>query len=242
MEISRFDYVSPLTSRYLSEDEELMNKIREYRSLDVFFKIKRFVPEIVIPRVCLLEKRFLGIARENESKQVPRRINGRHEGVISIGEIFRNYEERLRNRRERLQKLSLDFNVDEAIRNDIIFDLVSGSVSILGVEASVANDIRQRFRSEIGEYTYVHAFDSNSVIVGSSTMPHKVNPKDFEKVVSFWKNYFPKINITAMGQIVEHEGDSTNEELPYHTFELLCALGYITENFNDSLKSLKVLV
>jgi len=242
MEINRFDCASPLDSRYIPQDKGLCAKIKEYSGLEIFQKLRRVVPEIVIPRISLLEKRLLKIAEENKDKTISKRIDGRCKGEIAVNEVFRGYELRLRNRREGLQKLSLDFDVCEAVKNDIVSDITYYSVSVLSIEANIANDIRHGFRSDIEEYTQSHSLDPYSLNVGSSTMPHKVNPFNYENVVSLWKAYYPLVNTAIMGQIVEHQRDSTNEELPYRTFELLCALSYVTGSLEKSLKGLVVCV
>ncbi|MFX0008907.1 MAG: adenylosuccinate lyase, partial [Candidatus Hermodarchaeota archaeon] len=46
--------------------------------------------------------------------------------------------------------------------------------------------------------------------IGSSTMPHKRNPINFENIKSAWKKFMPYIITIYMSQISEHEGDLTN--------------------------------
>src|SRR5690606_34313753 len=57
--------------------------------------------------------------------------------------------------------------------------------------------------AEVGE-----AFDPDQV--GSSTMPHKRNPWNFEHVKSLWKVMVPRMLTVYMDQISEHQRDLTN--------------------------------
>jgi len=234
----RFHLASPLVSRYIPSDKELEAKIGEYADLDIFSRLKKVVPETVVPRLYSLEAELLGIATQNKDKLIPRRVDGRHVGKTSVGEVFTGYAGRLKERTQQIEKVPLDFqNVDEATRNDRISDLVYFSTSAFSVEANIANDIRHLFRTEIGEVSH-EAFGAERI--GSSTMPHKRNPAEYEQVVSLWKEYLPRAITALLSQITEHQGDSTNEDSPYYTFELLCALSYVTKNLENSLKTLKI--
>ncbi|MGD9497242.1 MAG: adenylosuccinate lyase, partial [Armatimonadota bacterium] len=46
--------------------------------------------------------------------------------------------------------------------------------------------------------------------VGSSTMPHKRNPWNFENVKSMWKQFMPRMITVYADQISEHQRDLTN--------------------------------
>ena len=84
MKISRFDFVSPIDFRYISADEELSHRVREYSNLDIFKKLGRVIPEIVTPRIILLEQSLLSLADENKGKQIPKRIDGRSCELINL--------------------------------------------------------------------------------------------------------------------------------------------------------------
>src|SRR5205823_10935399 len=67
---------------------------------------------------------------------------------------------------------------------EYVADYVYALTSCWGVFANLADDFRHLQRSEIREVRDKKAADPNIAVVGSSTMPHKVNPKDFENVKS----------------------------------------------------------
>ena len=75
-----------------------------------------------------------------------------------------------------------------------------------GILANLADDMRNLQRSEISEVR--EAFDSSQV--GSSTMPHKRNPWNWEHIKSLWKAFVPRVVTFYMDQISEHQRDLTN--------------------------------
>lgn len=75
-----------------------------------------------------------------------------------------------------------------------------------GIMANLADDMRHLQRTEIGEIG--EQFEAKQV--GSSTMPQKRNPINFENVKSLWKVIVPRIVTVFMDQISEHQRDLTN--------------------------------
>jgi adenylosuccinate lyase len=75
-----------------------------------------------------------------------------------------------------------------------------------GILANLADDMRHLQRTEIGETG--EEFESNQV--GSSTMPQKRNPINFENAKSLWKIVMPRIITVFLDQISEHQRDLTN--------------------------------
>ncbi len=233
---SIFENINPLYSRYIALDEDFASEMRKYFGYDNLSKIQRIVPESVIPKLNLLETTLINFADENKGKVIPSRVDGKHAGIITIDEIFRGYAERLGNRAQDIKEIPLNFKeMREAIRNDRLSDLMYQSISTMSVEANIADDIRHQFRSEIEEYDIEITDD----YVGSSTMPHKINPKDFENVKSFWKAFSPRVMIALFGQITEHQGDSTNEFLADTIFESFAGLTYTTGKLNKAIQNLK---
>ena len=75
-----------------------------------------------------------------------------------------------------------------------------------GIMANLSDDMRNLQRTEIGEVGEL--FEASQV--GSSTMPQKRNPINFENVKSLWKIVVPRIVTVFMDQISEHQRDLTN--------------------------------
>ncbi len=139
-----------------------------------------------------------------------------------------------------LQKLGLQ-PVDTQISTQIVHpeyitDLVHAVTSTFSVLANIADDIRQLHRSEIGE---VHErYDADRV--GSSTMPHKQNPSNFEFVKSMWKAMMPRMMTLYMDQISEHQRDLTNSASARFITELFTAFIYATNRLTNALDRLEV--
>lgn len=75
-----------------------------------------------------------------------------------------------------------------------------------GIMANLSDDMRHLQRTEIGEVG--EEFEATQV--GSSTMPQKRNPINFENAKSAWKIIAPRIITVLMDQISEHQRDLTN--------------------------------
>jgi len=85
-------------------------------------------------------------------------------------------------------------------------DLMHAFTACFGVLANLSDDFRNLQRSEISEIA--EAFGKEQV--GSSTMPHKRNPLNFENVKSFWKHFMPQMTAVYLDQISDHQRDLTN--------------------------------
>jgi adenylosuccinate lyase len=95
---------------------------------------------------------------------------------------------------------------NQIVEPEYLTDYVHAIISAFGVLANLADDIRHLQRSEIGEVGEV--FEATQV--GSSTMPHKRNPWNFEHVKSMWKEFMPRMITLYADQISEHQRDLTN--------------------------------
>jgi adenylosuccinate lyase len=85
-------------------------------------------------------------------------------------------------------------------------DFMHSIVSSFGVLANYARDMRNLQRSEIGEVGEPYGLEQ----VGSSTMPQKRNPINFENVESAWKRVVPQMVTVYLDQVSEHQRDLTN--------------------------------
>jgi adenylosuccinate lyase len=116
-----------------------------------------------------------------------------------------------------------------------VTDYVHALVSCWGVMANLADDFRHLQRSEIREIQDRKSTDPQAEVVGSSTMPHKVNPKDFENVKSLWKAYMPRQMTVLLDQISEHQRDLTNSASGRFVTELVTAFAYGVHRLRGAL-------
>jgi adenylosuccinate lyase len=118
---------------------------------------------------------------------------------------------------------------------EYVADYTYALTACWGVFANIADDFRHLQRSEIRELRDKKAADPKSQIVGSSTMPHKVNPKDFENVKSMWKAYVPRLLTVLMDQISEHQRDLTNSASMRFVMEHVAAFAYAIHRLSMTL-------
>jgi adenylosuccinate lyase len=124
----------------------------------------------------------------------------------------------------------------QVIQPEYITDLGYAAHSCFSVFANLADDIRHLHRSEIGEVQEQYSAET----VGSSTMPHKLNPKNFENIKGMWKAFAPRITTLLMDQISEHQRDLTNSASQRFLPELFVALDYCTVRLNRAMSTLCV--
>jgi len=105
-----------------------------------------------------------------------------------------------------------------------------------GILANLSDDMRNLQRTEIGEVG--EQFEAAQV--GSSTMPQKRNPINFENVKSLWKIVVPRMTTVFMDQISEHQRDLTNSASARTYGE---TIGYVTsmaKRLNKTMQKLSV--
>ena len=117
-----------------------------------------------------------------------------------------------------------------------LLDLVYGVSSCFSVIANIADDFRHLYRTEIGEIGERYKKDD----VGSSTMPHKINPRDYENIKSLWKAVIPRINTLFMDQISEHQRDLTNSASGRFTGEIFGAFIYSVNRLERTLRKIVI--
>ncbi len=124
----------------------------------------------------------------------------------------------------------------QIVQPEYITDMGYAIQSCFSVLANLADDIRHLCRSEIAEVQEEQSADT----VGSSTMPHKINPKNFENIKSLWKAYMPRMMTLFMDQISEHQRDLTNSASQRFLPELLTAFDYCVVRLNRTMSALRV--
>lgn len=121
---------------------------------------------------------------------------------------------------------SLGIKVSEVstqiVQAEPLTDLMHSIVSAFGVIANFARDMRHLQRTEISEIS--EEFSASQV--GSSTMPQKRNPINFENVESMWKKFMPQMVTVYMDQISEHQRDLTNSSSQRYLPDLIVAFDY----------------
>ena len=138
-------------------------------------------------------------------------------GAYNASSLF--FENPVRFEEEVLSKLSLKPSPisTQIVEAEFLVDYVNAIVSAFGVLANLADDMRHLQRNEIAEAA--EFFEAKQV--GSSTMPQKRNPINFENVKSLWKEFMPRIVTVYMDQISEHQRDLTNSASMRFTPEIL---------------------
>jgi len=124
----------------------------------------------------------------------------------------------------------------QIVEPEYVTDLTYAIISCFSVLANLADDIRHLHRTEIAEVQQIYQVQD----VGSSTMPHKVNPRNFEHVKSMWKMTMPRIITVFMDQISEHQRDLTNSASGRFITELFVAFDYSVTRLTSALKKIQV--
>ncbi|MBI5787379.1 MAG: adenylosuccinate lyase [Candidatus Schekmanbacteria bacterium] len=124
----------------------------------------------------------------------------------------------------------------QIVEPEYVTDLAYAVASAFGVLANLADDVRHLERSEISELREADDPDR----VGSSTMPHKVNPKDYENVKSLWKAFMPRMTTLFLDQISEHQRDLTNSASGRFVMELFVGFISAVKRLNKSLAKIEV--
>lgn len=144
-------------------------------------------------------------AIEASSRQLKGKIAGAV-GAYNASHLF--FEDPEAFETEVLKGLGLEAGTHstQIVEPEYITDFVHSLISCFGVIASFSDDMRHLQRSEIGEVGEYFAKEQ----VGSSTMPHKRNPINYENIKSFWKEFMPRMVTVYQDQLSEHQRDLTN--------------------------------
>ncbi|MDD5162772.1 MAG: lyase family protein [Candidatus ainarchaeum sp.] len=141
-------------------------------------------------------------------------------GAYNASSLF--FENPFEFENEIMRELGLKTSVSstQIVEAEPLADLMHAIISCFGVLANFADDMRHLQRSEIGEVG--ETFDARQV--GSSTMPQKRNPINFENVKSLWKEFMPRMNTVYLDQVSEHQRDLTNSASQRFLPEMVAAL------------------
>ncbi len=124
----------------------------------------------------------------------------------------------------------------QVVHAEYVTDLGHALVSTFSVCANIADDFRHLMRSEIEEIRQ----SADAASVGSSTMPHKVNPKNFENVKSLWKAFMPRMVTLYLDQISEHQRDLTNSASGRFFNELVAVVDYAARRLRHAIEKTEI--
>ncbi len=124
--------------------------------------------------------------------------------------------------------LKLATHSTQIVEPESLLDLQHSLISAFCVLANFADDMRNLQRSEINEIA--ESFGKKQV--GSSTMPHKRNPINFENVKSLWKEFMPRMSTFYLDSISDHQRDLTNSASARFIPELFIGLLVSAERLN----------
>ncbi len=105
-----------------------------------------------------------------------------------------------------------------------------------GIMANLADDMRHLQRTELAEI----GEEFEAAQVGSSTMPQKRNPINFENAKSLWKTIAPRITVAFMDQISEHQRDLTNSASSRTYGETVLYAVSIAKRLSRTMSKIKV--
>ncbi|MFA4855922.1 MAG: lyase family protein [archaeon] len=124
----------------------------------------------------------------------------------------------------------------QIVAPESLLDLLNALIGAFNVLANFSDDMRNLQRSEIAEVS--EAFGEKQV--GSSTMPHKRNPINFENVKSLWKEFMPRIVTFNLDAISEHQRDLTNSASQRFVPELFAGLVAGSDRLNKVCEKIVV--
>lgn len=119
---------------------------------------------------------------------------------------------------------------------EYLLDYMHTIIEAFGILANLSDDMRNLQRSEIAEIGEI--FDKKQV--GSSTMPQKRNPINFENVKSMWKVFMPHMVTLYSDQISEHQRDLTNSASIRFIPEIIAAFYVSVCRLKNTMQKLTV--
>lgn len=122
----------------------------------------------------------------------------------------------------------------QIVQPEYVADFVHSLISTFGILANFADDMRHLQRTEIDEVGEFFAADQ----VGSSTMPHKRNPINYENVKSMYKEFMPRMTTVYLDQISEHQRDLTNSASGRFLVEIIAGLVLATRRLTKVVQKM----
>src|SRR3989344_2470787 len=157
-------------------------------------------------------------------------------GAYNAASLILHDPERFEERMLLLLGLKPATHSTQIVAPEFMLDCIHSIVVAYGVCANLSDDMRHLQRTEIGEVA--EQFDAQQV--GSSTMPHKRNPINFENVKSLWKAFMPRSITAYLDEVSEHQRDLTNSASQRFFPELILALYLAANRLNRTCSKLVV--
>lgn len=157
-------------------------------------------------------------------------------GNYNASSLFFNDAERFEAAVLSKLRLKASTHSTQIVEPEFFADYMHAVISCFGVIANLADDMRHLQRSEISEVAEQFASEQ----VGSSTMPHKRNPINFENIKSMWKAFMPRMATIYMDQISEHQRDLTNSASSRFATEIIAALALSANRMNRVMNRIVV--
>jgi adenylosuccinate lyase len=161
-------------------------------------------------------------------------LTGKFSGAVGVyGPLSLIVNDPIRFEKDLLTSLGLKTSEvsTQIVQPEPITDLMHSIVSTFGVIANFSRDMRHLQRTEIAEF----AEEFSSTQVGSSTMPQKRNPINFENIESMWKKFTPQMLTVYLDQVSEHQRDLTNSSSQRYLPELLVVFDYCVRRLTRTL-------
>jgi adenylosuccinate lyase len=138
-----------------------------------------------------------------------------------------------------LAKLGLKshYSSTQIVPPEDILSVAQSGFQAASVLAKLAEDLRHLARSEICEVQEGMAPGQ----VGSSTMPQKRNPWNFEHVCSLFKVLHSKLTLIELDLVTEHQRDLTNSASGRFYFEFFSTLHLMAKRLLKILPNIEVL-
>ena len=157
-------------------------------------------------------------------------------GAYNASSLF--FNEPVEFEKEVLNELGLKASPisTQVVEAEFLVDYLNSIISAFGILANLADDMRHLQRNEIAEVG--EFFESKQV--GSSTMPQKRNPINFENVKSMWKEFMPRMVTMYMDQVSEHQRDLTNSASMRFIPEILAGFYASAARLNRVMSELAV--
>lgn len=155
-------------------------------------------------------------------------------GAYNTSSLF--FEDPEKFERQIMEELKLKASSisTQVVEAEYIVSYVNTIIEAFGILANIADDMRHLQRSEIAEIGEL--FEKKQV--GSSTMPQKRNPINFENVKSMWKEFMPRIITLYQDQISEHQRDLTNSASSRFIPEILAGFYVSVNRLNKVMSNL----